>query len=82
MHTAEHCFTSKPEEIRKGNEHNSYRDEQNGVGYEVGKDHQGQAADQWDDSPLFPTVDKKAKPNGAEKQSPKKRRGVQWTEDA
>jgi len=54
---------SKPEEIGNCDEHNSDRNEQNRVGYEVGKDHQSQATDQWDNSPLFPAIDEKAKPD-------------------
>jgi hypothetical protein len=52
---------SKPEEIGNCDEHNSDRNEQNRVGYEVGKDHQGQATDQRDNSPLFAAIDEKAK---------------------
>jgi hypothetical protein len=54
---------SKPEEIWNSNEHDSYRDEHKSVGYEVGKDHQGQAADQRDNGSLFSTIDEKAKPD-------------------
>jgi hypothetical protein len=54
---------SKPEEIGNCDEHNSDRNEQNRVGYEVGKDHQRQATDQWDNSLLFPTIDEKAQPD-------------------
>jgi hypothetical protein len=54
---------SEPEEVRNCDKHNSDRNEQNWVGYEVGKDHQSQAADQWDNGPLFPAIDEKAKPD-------------------
>jgi hypothetical protein len=54
---------SKPQEIRNCDEHNSDRNQQNGVGHEVGKDHQRQATNQWDNSPLFPTIDEKAQPD-------------------
>lgn len=54
---------SKPQEIRNCDQHNSDRNQQNGVGHEVGKDHQRQATNQWDNSPLFPTIDEKAQPD-------------------
>jgi hypothetical protein len=61
---AERVFRlSKSEEIRNCDEHDSDRNEQSRVGYEVGKDHQSQATDQWDNSPLFATIDEKAKPD-------------------
>jgi len=54
---------SIPEEIRNRHKHNSQRDEQNSVGNEVGKDHQGQAANQGNNGSLFSAIHEKAKPD-------------------
>jgi hypothetical protein len=63
---------SDSEEVGNSHQHDPDGDQQDGVGHKIGEEHEGHPADEWDDRSLLLSIDEEAKPDGTEKQTPKK----------
>lgn len=66
---------SKPHEVGDGDQNGANAKQKQRVRDQVRHDHQGQAAEQWDDGALLPAIDEKAEPNRAEQYTQEQSRG-------